>query len=228
MGYREIALKYYGNDTSLIFEALANTIGNTNSEWIDTSGYLTNATQLILLSRPVLTNDRFGVGRKGYVFDGVNDYMIIPDSDRFSFTNGESDQAFSIEISFKFNTVANAWLINKRTSSTNLEWQLAYYNNSWIFYLYDSNFQNYIGCLYTITPLVGVNYILKATYNGSGTANGLKIYQDGILLNTTNGSTGLYYSMKNTTSIINIGRFGQGGSNLNGDIEYVKIWKGVI
>lgn len=220
-----------GGENPLLLELLSNTNGNTNETWIDTSTYNTNATQSILLSRPVLTDDRFGVGRKGYVFDGSNDYMVVPDSDRFSFTDNTTDRPFSIEISFKFNTVNNCWFLNKRSSSTNLEWQLNYGEGGWRFYLYDTDYQHYINCYYNITPIVGYNYVLKATYDGSGVTSGLKLYQNNILLNTTNVNSGElypYHSMKNSTSIINIGRFGQGSYNLNGDIEYVKIWKGVV
>ena len=228
MGYYQIVEPYYYENVDLVLELLANTPGNNNSSWIDTSSYATPATQSNSLYQPVLTNDVFGDGNKGYIFDGSDNFMIVGDSDRFSFTNNTSDSPFSIEISFKFNTVSECWFVNKRSSSTNLEYQISYYASGWYFVIYDTDYQHYIGCRFPITPVADYNYVLKFTYDGSGLATGTKIYQNGVILNVIPLSSGSFSCMKNSSSSINIARFGQGGYYMNGSIRWVKIWKGVV
>lgn len=221
--------KYLFNKNNCVLNLDANTVGNSNSQWIDTSMFGgSGAIQSTTAYQPILTNDVFGVGNKGYAFDGSNDFMTIADSDNLSFCNDLYDLPFTLEVSFKFNMVTEAWIVNKRTSSTILEWQFIYYAGAFSIGLFDSTYSKYITARHLITPIAAVEYNIKITYDGSSIPSGLKMYKDNILLNTVNsGSPDPYVRMRNTSSAIYVGKFGQGGSFLNGAIKNIKITQGV-
>lgn len=232
MGYREIALDYYGGgNPDLLLQLLGNTAGNNNGDWIDTSIYNSNATQYTTSAQPVLTTDLFGAGNSGYLFDGADDKMQVIDSDRFSFSDAISDLPFSIKFKIKFSVIKNAWLVSKRDgNSSNIEWQLLYYSGSIWFMMYSQNSgSNYISIVAPLSVVVDTIYEIKATYDGSGDQNGLNVYINGSLGSQTRTRTGTYVKMTNTTSKIAIGSANWSiAYPHSGAITDIEIWKGVI
>jgi hypothetical protein len=222
-----------GGENPLLLELLSNTNGNTNETWIDTSVYSTNATQSNALYRPVLTNDLFGVGNKGYSFDGVNDYMIVPDSDRFTFSDINGDLPFTVKFKFILNNNNDdAWFINKRDgSTTNCEWQIVYFQGTIGIYLFSGGSNViYRRGYFNFVPELGTVYNIKIAY--SGQIGEINIFINGIQQTTTMGGSGLYVKMINTSSKLTIGSAGfnpiHTAYTLNGGLTDIEIWKGAV
>lgn len=197
----------WGGDNPPILQLLGNTVGNSDSAWIDTSSYNTNATQSNALYRPVLTNDLFGIGNKGYLFNGLNSHFFVPDSDRFTFSDMNGDLPFTIEFSFKLTTIKTVqWFICKRDGTTsNIEWNCFYSYPTMVIQLYsNSSVENYIAIQHSIIFELDRIYRIKYTYNGNRTKEGLSMYIDGVSVGTTR-SIGTYIKMTNTNSKITIG-----------------------
>jgi hypothetical protein len=73
-------------------------------------------------------------------FDGVDDYISIPDANELSFGDGSSDSAFSINVWVKFEVLQNGRLVSKRLgSTTGREYQLSYNSDKIQFTLYDQS-----------------------------------------------------------------------------------------
>jgi hypothetical protein len=136
-------------------------------------------------------------------FDGVDDYISIPDANELSFGDGSSDSAFSINVWVKFEVLQNGRLVSKRLgSTTGREYQLSYNSDKIQFTLYDqSESWAYIYAENTANSLfAGVWYHIVATYDGSGSENGLKLYVNSLDVTTTRASSGAYTAMENGTS----------------------------
>ena len=237
MGYYQIVEPYYYENVDLVLELLANTPGNNNSSWIDTSSYATPATQSNSLYQPVLTNDVFGDGNKGYVFDGVNDHFLVPDSDRFTFSDANSDLPFTIDLSVIFDMSKKVhYLVCKRDGTTsNIEWQLSYNSGALIFSIHSNNeLSNYIRKIYPFTPSNNQIYRIKSTYDGSAAADGINLYLNDVSIGVSQ-SAGTYTKMTNTSSKVTVGAPGFSpiqsvnyDYNLKGSIQYVKLIRGVV
>jgi Concanavalin A-like lectin/glucanases superfamily len=65
---------------------------------------------------------------------------------------------------------------------------------------------------------------IVATYDGSETAGGVKIYIDGIRSDTNSDIGGTYTGMSNTGKSVEIGSYNAGLNNLNGKIDDVRIY----
>jgi len=138
----------------------------------------------------------------------TNSNISVPDNSDFSFTNGSgTDNAFSISCFLKLNNQTDQWLVNKRgnTSGTD-EWQFVYYLGKLQIWLFSSNNANYLLCQMTTSLNSSTQYHITATYSGSETAAGLKLYVNGVLQTTTNTLTGTYTGMPNGTSNVIMGK----------------------
>ena len=224
MGYREIALDYYGGDTNFLIECLANTSGNTNGEWIDTSIYSTNANQSNVSLQPILTDDVFGVGNKGYVFSTTSSMEFITASQVREVTN---DTPFTIEVKFKISSTPTTNGILSKGTSTNREWVIYLSNDRIRFHIFsEGSSTNYIGIWIMVAPQINTEYTLKFKYTGSKLATGITGYLNGTTYTSSRITVGTYNGM----GIVNANLLiGQGDYNaINGAISYVKLWKGVV
>jgi len=160
------------------------------------------------------------VGQTG-VFNGTTSDVQIADTNELSFGNGTSDIAFSISLLIRFDSLGAPQIIEKRNGIK--EYQIAYASNNFDFRLFDNRTNGFLLRRYVITPSIGVWYSVIATYDGSSSSSGVKLYFDGIEVGTTSG--GNYTAMENGTSPVYIGKYFDGVANsLDGDIDCVRFW----
>tara|TARA_R110002167_G_scaffold331706_1_gene538381 strand:+ start:22435 stop:23877 length:1443 start_codon:yes stop_codon:yes gene_type:complete len=169
-----------------------------------------------------------GVVGKRAVFDGSTDYLTVPDSDDFSFTDGVSDVPFTLCAWVNFNSVSNCRFLSKLLSAGDLwEWTFGYNGTSITVacYHFDSS-ANRIKLDYPWSPTTNTWYHLVVTYDGSETKEGLKLYLDGTEVSPTLSEGGTYTGMTNRSHPLHIGtNSGFVSQSLNGRMDEVKIYK---
>lgn len=143
-------------------------------------------------------------------FDGLLDYVDCGDSDSLSFGNGSSDSPFSISAWIKMDSTTGFRIFNKYAGSINEYSFGTGGGNNLQFYIFDntSTFK-YRARVYTTTLNTGEWYHVVATYSGVGGSNaenGIKIYVDGIRVDDTTVSAGVYTAMGNKTTPVHIGK----------------------
>jgi len=157
-------------------------------------------------------------------FDGTNDYMDCGGASTFSFNDGSgNDSAFSISAWVKMDNTDRARLVSKDTSTSSRE------------YLFGTNninkFNMLIGTgsvnldIQNNTSLNTSNWFhVVATYDGSKSASGLKVYVNADASSLTDNSAGTYAGMSLTGGSLEIGRFANGHSFFNGLVDEVAIF----
>ena len=194
----------------------------SGTTWSDLSGNKLNGT---------LTNNTYNtLGGGNISFNGTNSVVGLGDSDLFSFTSGGGvDLPFSICIWTK--VVVDGMLLAKSqyNGSWIREWTLSV-NSSGIVsaLLFKSDSSAYLlrSSISSITTNTW-NY-LSITYDGTKNSSGIKIYINGVLQSTSDGSSGIYNGMTNTSVTLEFGRqYNTGGANnyLNGNISNVLIYR---
>jgi hypothetical protein len=161
-------------------------------------------------------------------FDGTNDYVDCGGSSDFSFTDGSSnDSAFSISAWVKFDNTNRARLVSKDTGTSSRE------------YLFGTNATNKFNMLLgngsvnldiqNNTTLNNTDWFhVVATYDGSETASGLKVYVNADASSLTNNSLGSYSGMPSTGGNLEIGRFANGHSFFNGLVDEVAVFNSAL
>ena len=139
-------------------------------------------------------------------FDGDH-YIDLGDSDDLSFGNSSTDNPFSISMWGNITNGVNFRGVQKISGST-YEYRFNTLTNGVVrLNLYDSNASNFIGVDGgSLTSYAGQWIHLVATYDGSSSSAGCKIYLNGSPLSTTPSSLGSYTAMHNTTAPVEIGR----------------------
>jgi len=139
---------------------------------------------------------------------GLN-YVTIPDNDDFSFTDGFNDVPFSISLWVRFhafNSVGN-WLINKRGSASEVEWQINYTASlnaiGFAKFSLGGNSIFQVKRTNTFTSLNTWNHLV-CTDNGSGTLAGMNVYLNGVLQSGSTSDNG-YVRMQAGNSVTRIG-----------------------
>jgi hypothetical protein len=152
------------------------------------------------------------------LFDGVDDYLNLGDSNDFSFGDGSTDSPFSVSLWAKINTGTKAPLFAK--SATDKEYHiLTSAADKLRIRLYDNSTGGYIqNQMNTAISTTGWhNYIF--TYDGSGLHTGIKIYVDGSAPAQTGSLSGTYTAMENTSADLRIGTSEQNSFYLDGNID---------
>ena len=177
-----------------------------------------------------------GFGNRSRSFNGVSDYVDLGDSDDFSFGDGINDSPFSVSAWIKMEDASQFRIITKfNISSTEQEWQFSFgSDNKLYFSLYSDNGASRLtrGTSMTFNSLEGQWVHVTATYDGSSSSSGIKIYkteQDGLTVrvDASTFNIGSYISMHNTSASAIIGRLGDwtGGANYaDGNIADVRIY----
>jgi hypothetical protein len=144
------------------------------------------------------------ISRNGeyYTFDAENEYVEIADEDDFSFTDGNgnnTDFVIKTEVVFDdFNSSDRAWLVSKRELTSVQEWQLVFFQNQYIFQIWDSS-NNIFAIRTNFIPTVGQKYILGVTLNG----NTLSLFINGVIEQTENLPVGFIFF--NSSSKVKLG-----------------------
>ncbi len=143
------------------------------------------------------------------LLDGVDDYVNVADNNNLSFGNGTTDSPFSISSWVKMDTDTNFAICSKYSTTSIIEYQFTFVSGGRLmFRLFDNASTVRIGRMTSdISANVGSWTNLVATYDGSSTLAGLKIYVNGIRADVTDSAGGSYTSMHNTTAPFAIGKY---------------------
>jgi len=159
-----------------------------------------------------------------FTFDGNDDYVDCGDNDNLSFGNATTDSAFSISAWVKI-TDATRFRIVSKLNGSNAEY--AFFTSAadqLYFALYDNTTSVRISRFTssTLTTYEGQWIHLAATYNGSGSSSGLKMYLNNTRIDNSTSDVGAYTAMHNTTASFEIGKYLT--SSANGLIDEVSIF----
>ena len=163
---------------------------------------------------------------KSILLGGIDDYVNVADNSNLSFGNGTTDLPFSISAWIKMTDTSGFRIMSKYVSSAaeytfgtggagNLQFYLF---NSTSNFIYRARIQGSV--LNT-----GQWYHVAATYSGVGGSNaenGIKIYVDGVRVDDTTVSGGVYVAMGNKTTPVYIGRLNT--SYTDGNIDEVAVF----
>ena len=166
-------------------------------------------------------------------FNSTGDYTLAADSDDFSFTDGVTDLPFSVSFWANFtgyNSGASggAWLLSKRDTSTNEEYQILFYQNQFQVTLFSGGGNaNKLNAGLAYPPPIGSWHHYTVTYDGNATFTGIKLYIDGVSQTLTDSSAGTYIGMANGSQAVNIGSTSWSPSqgSFDGKLDEYHIWK---
>lgn len=163
-------------------------------------------------------------------FDGTDDWVSVDDSADLSFGDASTDSPFSISMWINRDQVArNDYIIGKKSGS-NVEWQIIIQsaNSGQIaFILYDNTSTVRIDRRKTNIDavLTATNWHhIVATYDGSSTSAGMKIYINNSRVDNASDDAGVYVAMHDTANPVNIGRAGITTAYFKGLLDEVVIW----
>ena len=169
---------------------------------------------------------------KSVDFDGSDDGLTIEDHDDFSPTDGSNnDKPFSISMWVKNHDSGNTHglLFGKGTYTATKEYKLFNHYGTLMFDIVDnsdSTYKRVAAPAQTLNNPHNTWYHIIATYDGSETADGLKIYKDGELLSLTASSAGSYAGIPNANSKVAIGhRLDNSHYDWNGPMTDIMWWK---
>lgn len=135
-----------------------------------------------------------------------SNYWLTPDSDDFSFGNGVSDTPFTFMVIIQPTSLGATinTLFGKYNSSTaSGEYLFSINSGKLTVLLSDQSTSGTIGRLYntSLSADVGSVHVYAATYSGTSLATGIKLYRDGVRVDDTDNSGGVYVAMENTTDV---------------------------
>ena len=158
-------------------------------------------------------------------FDGSDDFINCGDADNLSFGDGSTDSAFSISSWLNMDNVVRFRIISKYDTSKEEYLFSTSSGRQLVLNLYSQNNSSVrIGriCSTVLTPYIGTWIHVCATYDGSGTSSGIKIYINGVRDDNNNNNAGSYVAMQNNTAPL---RIGSGASYFaNGSIDETAIF----
>lgn len=162
------------------------------------------------------------------IFNGTSSYITIVDDDNLTFSDGLSDEPFSISFWVYTDSFSNAFLLAKgHVTGSDAEWQIEADVGSVLFFrLTDtghSPLQVGIGRQVWnggsgIAEYTGSWVLMTFTYNGSGDSSGLRIYINSSRVDDNNSTVNAnsYIAMQNTSNDVVIG---YNGSSLYTDMS---------
>ena len=163
---------------------------------------------------------------KSLLMDGVDEYISLGDSDDLSFGNGTTDSPFSVSAWVKMDDATKFRILLKAdNSATENEWGLFTSASDLLFFqLYDSSTSVKISRYYNtaLTSYEGQWIHISATYDGSSSVSGIKLYLNGVRVDDTNSITGSYVAMHNTTTAVEVGKYTT--SYASGNVDEVAIF----
>ena len=150
-----------------------------------------------------------------WVFDGIDDYIDCTNNAAF---NQDFDTAFSVSTWVKFDTIALNMVLISKFNATPKGWQLRVYNSQiGLFLKHASSAPNQILSYGTTIINTGQWYHLAATYDGSNTLQGIKLYVNGASEVVTGVSNSVTGTFQNTEPLLL-------GQLTNGNIASFKMW----
>jgi len=147
------------------------------------------------------------------VFNGSSAYINCGDNDLFSFGDGVTDYPFSISAWINMDDATNFSIINKEYGANEgdgREWVLLSNGGDQLVFLLRDDSELAIIGRYLNSPITnyeGVWIHVAATYDGTGTSAGIKIFLNGVRVDDQEQVSGVYVAMENTDQICQIGKF---------------------
>lgn len=159
-------------------------------------------------------------------FDGSTSYIDIPDAANLSFGDGSTDSPFSISFGVKFDSTASCYLIAKRQSPDDKEYQIDLLSGTLRVILFDQSSGGTLNAGFTPSFSTATWYHVVMTYDGSSTFGGINFYIDGSAQSLSDSSAGSYTAMENLTSQVRLGAkpFVLTDSILDGQLDEVYFW----
>jgi len=149
--------------------------------------------------------------RWGFYFDGVYDYIQVPDSDNLSLIDGSNDAACSFEVWIYPQSTTSFIICSKTQDTSNREYMLRLSSGRVQLLLYDGGFTNFLQLIQTASLSADTWHHIIVTYDGSEVHTGLNLYINGASEAATTSLGGTYNGQNNTTGPLNIGRWTIGG-----------------
>lgn len=219
----QLSQDYYGESGVATGDASINLSGLFGLGLISQRPYSHEVWSLDNINKGKLT--RYGA----YYFDGINDYLEIPDDDAFSFTNGTDDLPFSVSAWVKSDDLTGMWVITKYANSGSSEFIFSINNSDKLsLSLFDN--ANSTSCnrasdaALTAYEEQWIHIAATCSSSSAGTARAddITLYVNGAVVASTATNSGTYSSINNTSAAVWIGR--QGTSYAKGHIKNVKIF----
>ena len=160
-----------------------------------------------------LTTDRFGNANSAFLFNGLSDYIEVPDDSALDLSN-----SFTLASWIKTNDYNQPlqYAIGKGRGPSGTGYALAFYDpNQGVIALNDGSSNLFIGS--ADSSLVSGWHLVVGTYDGTT----LKIYIDG----TVRDSVSAFVNLINSTEPLCFGREASGiGRYFNGSLDDIGIW----
>lgn len=148
---------------------------------------------------------------------GSGNLITINDNPLLEFGDGSTDKGFAVYVEAAFVVLGGTdpIMVKATASAPNNEWSLEKTNADKLrFDLYDEGTANYLRVEVTAPVVAETFYRILAVYDGSGSASGLKIYVNGILVPQTTSSGGTYVAMHATSADVVVGKKGSVTGNI--------------
>jgi len=163
-----------------------------------------NIAQVYSLKPGDVRSDEWSEPKGGYKFDGVDDYVSVPDNDNLTLP----DDAFTIHVLLKVNTIKSSEILGKSDGSTAREYEIWLSSTGELkFLLYDSggstNYSEFKGLTISQDKIYDIWFVWDGTDG--------QIYSNGVPITTTKTDTWTgFSSFTNTSQSLEIGRRGDG------------------
>ena len=174
---------------------------------------------------PSWTSDKFG---SAVLLPGTDEHILVGDYDYFSFTDGSTDKPFSVVAWVKPTAIGSNThpIVSKYLdiSPWNGEWMFSHPSTGANLYFQCADGSPVVRIKITssFTFSANVSYQVAATYDGSGSQNGLNLYKNGIVdASPTRAMDGSYSHMDNMSCPLEI------GSGLRNS-EFISFYQGII
>lgn len=207
------------NEKAQVLQAIYSIVSNANNInglWVyDEDGATTNIIDRSLVSHSMTLSGNastFTPGVSGFcrnlLFNSGTKWWTVADHADYSFGNGTTDTAFSIFV-----------LVNPTDNTTNtfaakLDQTTGVTQREYLFYtdssdylslfLYDDSSGGRIGRQYNtaVTSDEGTWTTYCSTYNGTGTASGIKLYRNAVRVDSIDSNAGSYTAMEDKGQVL--------------------------
>ena len=164
-----------------------------------------------------------GIVAGGQVMDGAGDYVEVADHDQLSFGDVVTDRPFSL--SAWVNPDADGGYLVSKDSASGVEYGLWQDDSGFLHFQLADDDGDQIAVQSTTAIPTGAWQYVTATYDGSRTAAGMRLYLGDTPLSTGDISSGTYDGAANNAASLRIGSSDRSGSayDLDGTIDEVRI-----
>lgn len=168
---------------------------------------------------------------RGFVFDGVGDFLDVPDDPEFSFATasavgGTIDEQFSFAVWVKRDANNVNDCVMSKTDldpATNVEYRFYFTGDDVYVDIHNTNVLAFSRHVVTNVSTTGWQHWV-ITYNGAPDS-GVKIYLNGVNREVTSTSNGTGGDMKDGTASFKIGRMNDTNFDYDGKMMQAVLWK---